>query len=180
MTGKKRSHNPGLTTRCPSAQMMLEIDGHALVLEKYYDPNFDAPPSPTTVVNWRQCKEGVIYIGRGRGGNPTKWGNPFPLPKHPSEQDLVVCLLRYAWHVHDRRLYEDVHEDLAGKKLGCFCHPKRCHGDILARIADAKNPRRELGKIIDELRAELRVLVNKDLEVGVDPLVQSLVVRRAL
>ena len=160
--------------------MKIAIDGHALVLESYYDPNFGAPPSPTTVVNWRKCKEGVVYIGRGRRGKPTKWGNPFSLPNNPSEQDLVVCLLRYAWHVHDKRLYEGVHEDLAGKKLGCFCHPKRCHGDILARLADAKNPRRELQKIIDELRAELRVLVNKNLEVGVDPLAQSLVVSRAL
>ena len=26
---------------------------------------------------------------------------------------------------------------LKGKKLGCFCAPQRCHGDVLARLADA-------------------------------------------
>lgn len=171
------SHNPD--DPIPTSTSILEIDGHALVMEKYYDPNFSSPSSPTTVVNWRKTKgDGVIYIGRGRGGKKTKWGNPYPLPSKHSEQDLIVCLLRYAWHLHDTGLYEEAREDLAGHKLACFCHPKRCHGDILARLADAKNPRREIARVIDELARELRVLVNEDLEAGVDPLVHSLVVSR--
>jgi len=31
--------------------------------------------------------------------------------------------------------------DLRGRRLGCFCAPQACHGDVLARLADALPPR---------------------------------------
>ncbi|WP_219821312.1 DUF4326 domain-containing protein [Methylobacter tundripaludum] len=34
---------------------------------------------------------------------------------------------RFATRNHPTELYK-----LAGKKLGCFCKPEDCHGDILA------------------------------------------------
>jgi hypothetical protein len=37
--------------------------------------------------------------------------------------------------MHQPDLVNDLHE-LKGKKLGCFCKPKRCHGDFLAREAN--------------------------------------------
>ena len=35
-------------------------------------------------------------------------------------------------------LLKDLHE-LQGKVLGCWCHPKKCHGDILAKYANSLN-----------------------------------------
>jgi Domain of unknown function (DUF4326) len=29
-----------------------------------------------------------------------------------------------------------VKRELRGKTLLCYCHPKRCHADVLAKIAD--------------------------------------------
>jgi hypothetical protein len=26
--------------------------------------------------------------------------------------------------------------ELKGKRLGCFCHPQPCHGDVLAELAE--------------------------------------------
>jgi len=33
-------------------------------------------------------------------------------------------------------MIERVKRELKGKVLGCWCHPKECHGDVLARIAN--------------------------------------------
>ena len=37
------------------------------------------------------------------------------------------------WVVKQPQLLKDLHE-LKGKTLGCFCKPKRCHGDILVEL----------------------------------------------
>ncbi len=71
-----------------------------------------------------------LYIGR-----PSKWGNI-----HPIKYLCPICKVR---HTRDEAIqkYEDdlaanddliacLHE-LKGKTLGCWCKPKRCHGDIL-------------------------------------------------
>lgn len=33
-------------------------------------------------------------------------------------------------------LLEEIKNELHGKRLGCFCKPGPCHGDVLARLAD--------------------------------------------
>lgn len=75
-----------------------------------------------------------VYIGR-----PSKWGNPFShLPGKgwvmvSSREDAVA---RYrGWVVGQRELMAALLE-LKGKVLGCWCHPKECHGDVLAELAD--------------------------------------------
>lgn len=81
----------------------------------------------TTVVH---CKKDAydIYIGR-----PTKWGNPFTV----SEYGQGTAILLYEeWIQNQPELLEEIHE-LKNKILGCWCKPKACHGDILAKLADA-------------------------------------------
>ncbi|MGD9564460.1 MAG: DUF4326 domain-containing protein [Pyrinomonadaceae bacterium] len=34
-------------------------------------------------------------------------------------------------------------EELRGKVLGCWCSPKVCHGDVLARLLNAPHRNRE-------------------------------------
>ena len=31
----------------------------------------------------------------------------------------------------------DIKRELRGKRLLCWCHPKACHADVLARMADS-------------------------------------------
>lgn len=81
--------------------------------------------SKTTVVH---CKKSSydVYIGR-----PVKWGNPFKFGTR--EQNIA----RYeTWIKTQPELMSALHE-LKGKVLGCWCAPKACHGDVLARLADA-------------------------------------------
>jgi hypothetical protein len=70
-----------------------------------------------------------IYIGRG-----SKWGNQFKLSDYAYDRDYVLELY-HDWFLSNRELLRDLHE-LTGKVLGCYCYPKKCHGDILARMSN--------------------------------------------
>ncbi len=82
------------------------------------------------VVHCKRSKHDV-YIGR-----PSKWGNPFPVPKgYDRVADPDRILARYEEYVRGNpKLMADLPE-LAGKVLGCWCAPHACHGDVLARMA---------------------------------------------
>jgi hypothetical protein len=77
-----------------------------------------------------------VYIGR-----PSKWGNPFSqLPgslanyKVRTRKEAVECYAK--WIENQPELMAQLHE-LKGKVLGCWCHPKECHGEVLVRLANA-------------------------------------------
>jgi hypothetical protein len=81
----------------------------------------------TTVVN-KRTEPYDVYIGR-----PSKWGNPFSLEKFTREKAIEL----YGIMLSSRAdLKKAAKEELRGKRLGCFCKPLACHGDILARVAD--------------------------------------------
>jgi len=90
---------------------------------------------PTIVVN-KRIEPFDIYIGRG-----SIWGNPF---SHlPSKMIGVIrvatrneAIDRYReWIQTQPHLLARLHE-LKGKRLGCYCSPLRCHGEVLAELAD--------------------------------------------
>jgi hypothetical protein len=64
----------------------------------------------------------------------TRWGNPFVVGK---DGDRAEVIARYeAWLMKQPHLLAGLHE-LRGKVLGCWCAPRPCHGDVLARLANA-------------------------------------------
>jgi len=67
-----------------------------------------------------------IYIGRG-----SKWGNPFLIGIDGSREEVVNMYAE--WVVKQEHLMNDI-ESLIGKRLGCFCKPKLCHGDVLLNL----------------------------------------------
>lgn len=81
----------------------------------------------TTVVH---CKKAAydVYIGR-----PSKWGNPFPVDQENSRAEVIE---RYrAWVQRQPALMASLHE-LKGKRLGCWCKPAACHGDVLRELVE--------------------------------------------
>lgn len=84
----------------------------------------------TTVVVNSRTDDYDIYIGRG-----SKWGNPFVMRDKSDNERERVCDAYEAWFMNQPDLVNSLHE-LKGKRLGCFCKPKRCHGDFLAREAN--------------------------------------------
>jgi hypothetical protein len=77
-----------------------------------------------------------VYIGR-----PSPWGNPFShLPKSAARYRCASreeAIARYeAWLMAQPELVAKARRELRGKVLACWCSPKSCHGDVLARIAN--------------------------------------------
>ena len=80
----------------------------------------------TTVVKLSEHYD--VYIGR-----PSKWGNPFRIGADGTRRDVIA---KYrSWIAQRPDLLASLHE-LKGKRLGCFCKPQPCHGDVLAELAD--------------------------------------------
>ena len=91
----------------------------------------------TRVVHCKKEKYDV-YIGRGRG---SIWGNPYS-HKEGTLAEFRVNSREEAIKKFEEYLLsnEDLMKDLPslrGKVLGCWCAPKSCHGDVLAKYADA-------------------------------------------
>lgn len=75
-----------------------------------------------------------VYIGRNMtffvsGTVGSKWRNPFSVKKYGRDK----CLEMYEEYIRTSKLMNDLGE-LKGKELGCWCHPKSCHGDILVKL----------------------------------------------
>lgn len=69
-----------------------------------------------------------IYIGRGN-----KWENPFIIGKNGTRKEVIKKYEQYI--LNNKKLIGEIHE-LKGKVLGCWCKPKKCHGDILVKIVE--------------------------------------------
>ena len=81
--------------------------------------------SATKVVHCKK-EEFDIYIGRG-----SIWGNPFPINEH---QDRDTVVKKYETYIRSRAdLLAQLHT-LKGKRLGCYCSPQACHGDVLVKL----------------------------------------------
>lgn len=92
-----------------------------------------------TVVNLRKEKYD-IYIGRHADPTIGYWGNPYS-SKDNTLAEFKVATKREAIVKYEKRLLDNpdmmarLHE-LKNKKLGCFCKPKSCHGDVLKKYVD--------------------------------------------
>ena len=68
------------------------------------------------------------YIGRG-----SYWGNPHSMYEKGASREEVIRKFKYDFdfdkfpYIKKTEVYK-----LSGKRLGCFCKPAICHGDVLA------------------------------------------------
>jgi hypothetical protein len=83
--------------------------------------------------NDAKSTESYEYIGRG-----SYWGNPHSMfesfeDNDEDPRDAVIRMFKYDFD-YDKFLNIDKSKvyELAGKRLGCFCKPQPCHGDVLA------------------------------------------------
>lgn len=73
------------------------------------------------------------YIGRG-----SYWGNPHSMYEEGDSREEVIRKFKYDFD-QDMFINKKKNEvfKLAGKRLGCFCKPNACHGDILANFLNS-------------------------------------------
>lgn len=89
----------------------------------------------TRVVN-KYKEEYDVYIGRG-----SPWGNPFSHKKDTLAECVVdsveEAIIAYEMWIQTQPRLMSTLSELKGKRLGCFCKPKPCHGDVLVRLVEA-------------------------------------------
>lgn len=68
------------------------------------------------------------YIGRG-----SYWGNPYSMYEEGDDREEVIRKYKYDFDYEKfpNKEKSEVYK-LVGKRLGCFCKPQACHGDVLA------------------------------------------------
>ena len=95
--------------------------------------------SITTVVNIHKIR-GVtprydVYIGRYVQWTQHKasiWANPYSVKKH----GIKLSLRLYEIHVRHSHKLMKLLPTLKGKRLGCWCKPNPCHGDVLIKLLE--------------------------------------------
>lgn len=86
----------------------------------------------TVVVNLKRGEKFDVYIGRRGQGYDGYFGNPFSL--EPGQPRGSTIEKYKGWFL--TRLITDTEFrrrvlELRGKRLGCFCKPMQCHGDVI-------------------------------------------------
>jgi len=87
------------------------------VVNKYRCPDFNPKTNPSDV-----------YIGRG-----SPWGNPYIIGEDGTRAEVIEKYRQYILGKPDllARLPE-----LNGRRLGCYCRPQACHGDVLVALIE--------------------------------------------
>jgi len=90
------------------------------------------------------------------------WANPFEI-SNACAQDRVWAIERYEkWLLSQEKadLVIKAKNELKGKRLACWCFPKACHGDVLARyVWQRKKFKRMLmsGRVANESMYETNI-----------------------
>ena len=96
--------------------------------------------SKTIVVNIHK-NDYDVYIGRQGKGKDGYFGNPIKINEkcfvcenvHTKSGDTINCFEKFFYmRLEIDEDYKNKILSLSGKRLGCFCKPKNCHGDIIA------------------------------------------------
>lgn len=83
------------------------------------------------VVNINKNQEYDIYIGR-----PSIWGNPYSVKEFGREKAIELYRSHLWSQIKKENITLEQLAELYGKRLGCFCAPKPCHGFVLEKAAE--------------------------------------------
>lgn len=67
-----------------------------------------------------------VYIGRG-----SIFGNPFEIGRDGNRDEVIEKYKVWFYQVLKDRIFRQALSPLRGKRLGCFCAPQRCHGEVI-------------------------------------------------
>ena len=63
----------------------------------------------------------------------SKWGNPFRIGPDGTREEVVE---KYRDWIQTQPELMAALPELKGKRLGCWCKPLACHGDVLVELVD--------------------------------------------
>lgn len=83
--------------------------------------------------NYYIGRKGIVFINGER--YPKKdsiFANPYKVGK---DGDIDEVLYKYKKYIKNKiKENPEILEEIKNKNLGCWCHPNKCHGDILKKI----------------------------------------------
>lgn len=101
----------------------------------------------TIIVNIRneKCDVKICRLPNNTIPDPPKngcFGNPFFLKNINDNEEREEVLKKYRKYFYERIEKDEEFRKailtLKGKKLGCFCAPKLCHGNVIKEYLDNK------------------------------------------
>ena len=85
------------------------------------------------IQEWCKQNERNVYIGRG-----SPFGNPFShLEQSAAEWKVATreeAIEKYRTYILSRPDLLEQLKGLKGKRLGCWCKPQSCHGEVLLEL----------------------------------------------
>lgn len=74
------------------------------------------------------------YIGR-----PSLSGNPYRIGKDGTREDVIAKYRAYFnFMIKTSAQFREDIENLRGKRLGCYCRPLSCHGDVIVEYLEGE------------------------------------------
>ena len=85
-----------------------------------------------------------VYIGRRctMGGwklPESVWANPYKVGTHGTREEVIR---KYRTYLLSKPELLKLLPTMYGKRLGCFCAPQPCHGDVIAELAEKAHKQR--------------------------------------
>lgn len=135
-----------------NAKKVVDLASHVVVFWSGYDltdiiyfarllkKNLRVIPIRITAVRNQTKEEFDISIGRGG-----PWGNPFKIGHGPNGLSREEVIDKYKEYF-EKEILQDPEKhaallSLRGYRLGCFCKPLACHGDIIAAYLNSYDER---------------------------------------
>ena len=86
-------------------------------------------------------RKGVVFInGKRYPPEDSIFANPYKVGKDGTRDEVIqkykTCILE---KIERKEITQDQLDKLRGKKLGCWCKPNTCHGDVLVELIDSNS-----------------------------------------
>jgi hypothetical protein len=86
-------------------------------------------------------RKGIVFVEGCRFPvSSSPFANPFKVGKDGTRAEVII---KYEKDLRKRLLksakLRKALEELKGKRLGCWCHPEACHGDVLLKLLNEKD-----------------------------------------
>lgn len=88
-------------------------------------------------------RAGIVFVSNGNGKarfpkRPSVWANPYRVRGSTTREKSIR---KYEAYIRNKIEEEPEKYDLRslkGKRLGCWCKPEACHGDVLLKLLKEK------------------------------------------
>lgn len=114
--------------------------GDIPILQRYYGTTPPACPgflaTPVNIDRKVPTEAFDTYIGRAGQGFDGYFGNPYKLEEYQRQKGVELFKAYFECRVREDATYRARVLALRGHRLGCFCKPLPCHGDIIAAFVN--------------------------------------------